>query len=261
MSEHKHLKLRHKHKSKARPRIVRRWHRRLGLISALAVVVLSVTGLLLNHVSQLYAPNSYVSSKWVLDWYGMQAPVNVVSYKRAGLPSLIWADGTLLINEKPALFNQSELLGVYVYKDIMHLFTASESHMFTLSGESVESIELGSVGSIESVYTSAKQNGVVLHTQDGLRYLDLDSLLLTQAVDSLVSEQNLATELQAHSPQDVESILARQNLLLESTVLLDVHSGRFFGSWGALMMDFFALCFLLLALSGIVAWRRGLARS
>ena len=265
MSEHKNLKLARKRKSKVRPRIVRRWHRRLGLLSALAVLLLSVTGLMLNHVSQLYSPNSYVSSKWVLDWYGVQAPVDVISYTKTGSASFIWADGTLLVNEKPLFFNQDEFLGVYDYKGVAHLFTASELHLFTRSGEFVESIDLQSTNQIESIHPSTNNNVVELRTNNGSSYLDLDNLLFNQTIGRQTARpdnnQSLATELKRHSPQDDEVKLARQNLFLKSTVLLDVHSGRFFGSWGALLMDFFAICFLLLAASGIIAWRRGLARS
>ena len=53
-----------------------------------------------------------------------------------------------------------------------------------------------------------------------------------------------------------EQILAqyRGSDLTWERVWLDIHAGRFLGAWGPWVMDFAALCFLLLAISGMYMW-------
>ena len=49
------------------------WHRYIGLAAALFVIVLTVTGLLLNHTEELGLDSSSVQSDTLLDWYGIHA--------------------------------------------------------------------------------------------------------------------------------------------------------------------------------------------
>jgi len=50
------------------------WHRRLGVVVALLVILLSGTGIALNHTESLGLDERFVESGWLLDWYGVQAP-------------------------------------------------------------------------------------------------------------------------------------------------------------------------------------------
>ena len=50
-----------------------RWHRRLGAFSAILVVILSVTGLLLSHNVFLKLNKTFLTQEWLLNWYGYDA--------------------------------------------------------------------------------------------------------------------------------------------------------------------------------------------
>lgn len=47
-----------------------RWHRRIGIASAFFVFVLSITGIILNHNSALGLHKDFITSDWLLSWYG-----------------------------------------------------------------------------------------------------------------------------------------------------------------------------------------------
>ena len=56
-----------------RPRLVGllwRWHRRLGLLAALFVLVVAVTGIVLNHTSGLALDRRFVDWSWLNAVYG-----------------------------------------------------------------------------------------------------------------------------------------------------------------------------------------------
>lgn len=50
-------------------RPIYRWHRALGVVSVVFVIVLSITGILLNHNAKLGLNTSIISSEWLLNLY------------------------------------------------------------------------------------------------------------------------------------------------------------------------------------------------
>ena len=50
-----------------------RWHRRLGITAALFVILLTITGVLLNHNASLNLQKAYIKNEWLLDWYNIDA--------------------------------------------------------------------------------------------------------------------------------------------------------------------------------------------
>lgn len=47
-----------------------RWHRRIGITAALFVILLSVTGLILNHNTSLGLNKDFITNELLLNWYG-----------------------------------------------------------------------------------------------------------------------------------------------------------------------------------------------
>lgn len=258
----KHLKPAASSRKSGGPRWVRRWHRRLGIGSALAVVLLSITGIMLNHIDRLYQSGDYVSSDLLLDWYDIGYPVQVVSNQQHQLASesanqYIWADGTLIHNGKALLFNQSPLIGLYTYQGIDHLFTQTDLHLFSSDCQFIESVSLADIGPIRQASQGAAPSAVLLTAATVSRVFDLNSLRMEPVSNSTTSNgRNLVGNLTTHADESFAHEVARRQMLLKSTVLLDLHSGRIFAKSGPLIMDLFAVCFLLLATTGIAAWIR-----
>jgi hypothetical protein len=51
---------------------IHKWHRKIGITAAFFVMLLVVTGLLLNHTDKLNLQNIFVKSDMLLDWYHIQ---------------------------------------------------------------------------------------------------------------------------------------------------------------------------------------------
>ena len=49
-----------------------RWHRRIGIIAAFFVIILSVTGIILNHNASLNLHKQFITAPWLLSWYGYE---------------------------------------------------------------------------------------------------------------------------------------------------------------------------------------------
>ena len=77
----------------------RTWHRRVGLLVALLVAVLAITGLLLNHSDRLGLDRTNIVTGLVVDWYGL-TPVEDPVHFRAGNNWVSWIDGAVYANGK-----------------------------------------------------------------------------------------------------------------------------------------------------------------
>ena len=73
------------------------WHRRVGLVIAVPVAVLAVTGLLLNHGDRLDLDRINVGAGWVVDWYGL-TPVDDPVHFPVGDHWVSWIDGAVYVN-------------------------------------------------------------------------------------------------------------------------------------------------------------------
>ncbi|MCB1563381.1 MAG: PepSY domain-containing protein [Alphaproteobacteria bacterium] len=51
-----------------------RWHRRAGLAAALFLIILAVTGFLLNHARSFGLHTVYLDQDWILAFYNMDLP-------------------------------------------------------------------------------------------------------------------------------------------------------------------------------------------
>ncbi|MCH2547232.1 MAG: PepSY domain-containing protein [Alphaproteobacteria bacterium] len=69
-------------------RIMLKWHARLGGIAALFLLIITLTGIVLNHQEILGIHNSEITATWVLDWYYGEVPdgENATNFRPQSLP-------------------------------------------------------------------------------------------------------------------------------------------------------------------------------
>jgi hypothetical protein len=250
-------------RTKRRPKglkLVSRWHRRVGVASALTVLFLAVTGIALNHLEDVYHSGETVTSEWVLDWYNIPYSETVLSFTlepsaEKGALTMVWADGTIAVNKVPIKSNQSRLLAVVQYQQLLHLFTQSNLHILDLSGQLVESSALLESDTVVGVQLTEQENMLALTTFTGVHLYDLEQLeFSTKAEPPNVTTRHGNIAPRQHHLGEPEFATSRNYTLLKSKVLTDLHSGRVFGQIGVWIIDFFALLFILLAGSGLFMW-------
>ena len=244
-----------KHKSRAKLlRSLYIWHRYIGLSAALFVIMLSMTGLALNHTESLDMDSTYVQTESLLDWYGIQAPDKLSSYA---------ADTALFTAVSEQVFRNAELLdditaplvGVIAYQEF--IVVASLGHLTLLSrdGELIENI--GSAGGVPAGMQAigiTTDGALAIRAAHGV-YLTDESFLEWHEIDTV--EATWST--QSDTPPELVRVLRaayRGNGLPLERVVLDLHSGRILGNAGVWLVDAAAIVFLLLAISGVWLWSR-----
>ncbi|HAJ91247.1 MAG TPA: hypothetical protein DCO71_01265 [Gammaproteobacteria bacterium] len=245
------------HKKKSPARLLRSlyiWHRYIGISTAVFVIVLTLTGLALNHTDELKLDSSYVQSDLLLDWYGINAPGELTSYT-SGPVSVTAVNNQIFWGNEPLAHVSAPLAGLLIYRDLVVIAAGRGLSLYTTEGELIEKLEhvAGMPTGILAIGTTA-QALLAVKTAQGI-YLTDDSMLewrLAENPDVLWSE---ATPLAPGLNEALQAAYRGTGLPAER-VLLDLHSGRILGRMGIYLVDAAAILFLLLAISGVWLWAR-----
>lgn len=228
----------------------RQWHRWLGLAVALPVLVLSITGVMLNHIESL-GWSSKPMSPLLARWYGAPVPSDIRGYSLEGrwyaeLNERLYVDGADTLHCTPPLH------GVARHNGLLIVGCGQELMLLDGNGQLVERIGKA-YGLPAFEHLGSDDTGLILDTGDGLLRYDVDQLMASpyqgdwQPLDARPLPNGLEKAL---IDQSVPPSLTWQRLLL------DLHAGRIAGLAGQLVMDFAALVLTILAISGTVIWSR-----
>ncbi|MDH3831886.1 MAG: PepSY domain-containing protein [Gammaproteobacteria bacterium] len=244
-------------KKKSRARLLRSlyiWHRYIGISTAIFVIILSFSGLVLNHTDELNLDAAYVQSDLLLDWYGITAPEGLLSYT-AGSAQITAVNDKIFWDNKPLLHIAAPLAGVQAFGGLVVIVAGGSPVLFTAQGELVEKLE-----NVAGVPTGIQAIG-----------LSSQGLLAVKTVRGIyLADENLLEWVRAGGPEiNWSSTQATEPALLKSLqnayrgtglpierIMLDLHSGRILGRAGVYIMDAAAIGFLLLAASGVWLWLR-----
>ncbi len=228
------------------------WHRYLGLLSALFVIVLALTGLMLNHSHALKLNRIDVTSTVLLDWYGIRAPAALSFPVRGHWVSQLGE--RLYFDRKELLRDPALLLGVIESGDVRVITLQHTLLLVDRQGGIIERL-----GEDEGVPAGMRRLGldsegrIIIDAAHGYYRTDRD-FLDWQEVDVAGDVSWPRPEAMPESHYDRLRQQYRGSSLNLERVLLDLHSGRLLAEWGVYLMDAAAVCLLLLALLGIRVW-------
>ena len=239
----------------ARLRIwLRRGHRWLGVVLVLFVLLLGATGIALNHASDWGLDRRHLDWPWLLDAYGIQAPLPAASFADGGLRATLLGE-RLFLDDAEIAQDVAGLAGIATLDPLVLVGTSNALYVLTKAGELDEAIDTtpGMPGPIDRV---GRDGGHAVVESGGALYRsDPD---MTQFVH-WEAGQHEHLQWSAASPPptaelDVLQTLYRGRGLTVERVLADVHSGRIFATAGTLVMDAVAAFMIVLSLSGLVLW-------
>ena len=228
-----------------------RWHKRAGLAAAAILLLVTVTGILLNHTSELSLARKYVGQSWLLSFYGIPEP-QLVTHKLRD--STITGDdkGQLYWGAEPLEVCRGALKGAARFDTGFIVACEQELLFFDERGRLVEK-----VSATYGLPTPVEQLGecdehICIRTPRRMFELDIKALSFNplMGVTPVWSE---TSSLKEASRQAIYALSRGQGLSWER-VMLDLHSGRLFGTAGVWLVDIAAILLLFLALSGFVLW-------
>ena len=237
-------------------KLLRPWHRWLGIFSALFVLLLSITGVLINHSHHLAIDIAHVKQAWLLDDYGIKPPTQVNIYqlspqRLASSDNLVWVDKHLAVEANSAIN------GIIPFGDMVIAIDSDNLYLISAEGELLEKQDL-STGLPSGLTSIAHDGHIWINTDSGSYMADEDLIEWTQtppfAPLTWIAPLPKTTHATVSKQTQEISLLARSHHLTWERVLLDIHSGRFFGALGPWFMDLVALALIFMSLSGVYLW-------
>ena len=233
---------------------IRLTHRWLGLTAAVFVILLSVTGIALNHSGDWQLDRRFVSWKWLLDTYGIQAPAPTISFadddRRATLLGAhIYVDG----RELPRLADS--LTGLVSIGSLVIATTQTEVMVVTGDGELVQYIDLASElpGSIERL--GRVDDRPVIGSGGELLVGDADVTAFGpwHGADPGTIAWSVPSTAPATDVERIQEAYRGRGVTVER-VLADIHSGRIVSLVGPALLDVIGIGLVLLSVSGLFVW-------
>ena len=227
------------------------WHRRVGLVAIILVVILAITGIMLNHTERLQLDSRYVSNSLLLSWYGIEPEGEPVSYQAGDHVITAW-DNRLFFDGRIVTSLQQQVHGAMAGEQFIVVALDSAIILLTPGGEFIEQVST-SISFTNIQRLGMKYDRPVIETSDPLYYIADEHIL---DWDVITPEGIVWSQAHDLTGQEREALLTSyrgKGLELER-VILDLHSGRIFGEYGVYLMDAAAIALLWLSFSGLWVW-------
>ncbi|MFL0811565.1 MAG: PepSY-associated TM helix domain-containing protein [Agarilytica sp.] len=246
MSKHR----KHKKRNKLRKSLTK-WHKRIGLTSALIVILLSVSGVLLNHTHGTGLDRHFIGNSVLLHLYRVPEP----SVRAFPLNQdwALWAAPLLFHNEQEIEACEGELVGALLLEQYWVAACSNGLALMTQANELIEVVhtKAGLPQPIQKIGSCHPQVCVLSHA--GIYEVDLDSMTWQPLRRRIAVSWSEAAVAPAQIEQAVKR-KAKSRVITWEKLMLDIHAGRFLGAAGPWVLDLFALFFCFFAISGIYIW-------
>lgn len=224
-----------------------KFHRYTGLSVGIIIIMLSITGIILNHTEDLQLDHQFVKSPAILDWYGIAAPElqNSFAIQQHWLTQ---SGEQIFLDAKPVYKTQKVLVGATINRAFITAAFNDFLLLLTPEGKVIEQINKKSIQKIGI----EEGDRIYIKSQDIVYFSD-DALLSWQIADHPPLQWSIPAPL-PDGLQNRLKTLSRNTILPYERVILDIHSGRFFGAYGTYIIDLAGIFFVLLAISGTWIW-------
>jgi hypothetical protein len=225
------------------------WHQRLGVGFAVVFLVVIFTGIALNHTESLGLDRTAITSEWIYDWYDISLTGEPVAFAVGDSWAVQWA-GQLYWNAH-RLGDASGLRGAQMSDAQSGMILTDELWVLTSDGGVIERLSSASLpeGTFHRLGKAEVGLPIILETSAGRFATDLDLLSWTPVADEIAVQWSEPRAL----PAEIRKALLKANRgedLTLNRIILDLHSGRFFGRLGVWVVDLSALALAFLTITG-----------
>lgn len=229
------------------------WHRKLGVLSVLFVIMLSITGILINHSHTLSLDNKKVTFAWLLENYGISAPSSITVFQTD--PLIASSDNLIWIKDFPPIEADQTISAIISFNEFYIAITPSQLYLISQQGKLLEKQD-STLGLPQNIEKIGQDGHLWLKTANGYFTTDRDLIEWTKA-SPLRTIPWVEPRLTSQATNEIEriSLKSRSEHLTWERVLLDIHSGRFFGPLGPWFMDLVAIALIIMSLTGLYLWQ------
>lgn len=228
-----------------------RWHRRTGVVIFLFVILLSVTGIVLNHSTSLGLDQRLVSAQWLISAYGDSSD-ELRAFPVADNWVARSAGGEVYLNQRRIAPCRGELVGAVALPEMTVAACRKELLLLTADGELIESVTAATGLPVPIEGIGLSDGALLIDVGGGWYVADLDALAFSSPADTgVLIQQQTPGEL----PGAIRAAIPRsERWLTWERVLVDLHSGRIAGAGGVWLIDAVGVLLICIASSGLFMW-------
>lgn len=231
------------------------WHRRLGVAAAVLVILVCVTGVLINHGHALGLDRQRLQAVWLQRLYGLAPPEQVVALRHDGVWWSQWGGELYRDGDKVDVPPLERLLGVFPVGSMLGVVDRGRFILLDTQGALVDVLDYPFSGVALRAGLAGQGLAIELHGGQRLR-LRADAAGFEDAEPAAPSEWATPGALPEKQAAVIRGQLRGDGVAVER-MLLDLHSGRWLGAVGPWLMDLAAIVLLVLAATGVsTAWQR-----
>jgi hypothetical protein len=227
---------------------IRRWHRYVGYTACFFVIILSLTGLILNRTIELELNEKYVKNDLLIARYGLGPKGDPIHFK-VNEGHISWLGGKIFLNQAEFAKFKKPLLGVISLKEY-YIFTASNEILITLKdGQTLEVITSFPFSANITAIGVSSDKSLKIRTSKNTYSIDDDfTSWEASSSENIIWSKPLSNTTNLNDA--VKDAYLEEGLSLYK-VILDLHSGRIFGTYGGYIMDISAIALIFLSISGL----------
>jgi len=234
-------------KTQSSLRLSRKWHRVLGMAAALPLLLLSISGLLLNHADSLGLHERMVSFRWVVHCYG-QMPVGEPVMVEVGERKIVEWDRRIFMDTRELALS-GRLVGAVGFKDqlaialeeVIGIYDGHDELVLTLDELSLPKVPITGIDVIDQR----------LLVQSGSTWYLLSEDFFSAQESNQRGQAQQPKKLSQKALKQLEDGIVRGFSIPLSRLIVDVHSGRLFGWPGWVITDLAALSLIFLIILGL----------
>lgn len=230
-----------------------KWHRFIGILSAGFMLFLALSGLILNHANDLKIDQQGIAFKPLLYWYGIDTKMT---------PKGFQFEKHWLSNQHHSLYwNEQnisyclQLNSALRFQNFILALCEEQIIVLTSTGLLVEKL-IEFPEPLKNMALDENKASIILAGASKSYSFDLENLNFLPVP---LSPKNITSPVPVTLPSSLLARLEDKSIDHSVTwerVLLDLHSGRFFGQAGILFVDLLALMFCMLSITGAWLWLR-----
>lgn len=232
---------------------LRRWHRWVGYISLVLVLILSLTGLILNRTESLNLNQITLKNSIIASLYGLNPEQDPLHYA-VGENWISWLEGRLYLDSALLAQNTDKPVGAVQIDEVILIGSETSLSLYMADGTLIEKLDQSSLpGKIIALGKSAQ--GSLLIKNDSGQYVSDQEFTAWTAVEN--THGTIFSQSSSPPQQITEKIIQDyqgQGVSLYR-LMLDLHSGHIFGSLGPYLMDFAAISLIFLGITGLMKRR------
>lgn len=237
-------------KSRALRIWLRKWHRKTGIFAAIIICLVTFSGILLNHIGELSLDKQYPQNSLVLFPY--RSVLN--SPEQTVITTFDWQQSQYQMNSGK-LERGDDVLA----SDCGRIRSMAATDTELLVACEYQWLLISPAGLLLDIFEPSffdVPERYQLFADEQFFYWRMKDELTQAAKIDFLNYQSILVEPTINEFQSISNIqFDRRNRQISwQRVLLDLHSGRWFGSYGIWIVDIAALMLLFLALSGSWIW-------